>query len=165
MDFTDLHLVYLINFSMPRRPARAREYLMPHVCKYCRQRFFHDTNQYIIHLRHHELWVRKYWYNYKKKMTPVPRRKETQHVAQFTVSYSGKESTLTHALSHSKHSNKYRGHEVEVADQECQYCKKDSQIRGEMDKYKQTQIYRCTHCYKSVSHEQINTKEKPYQCQ
>ena len=147
---------------MPRKPTRPWEYLMPHVCKYCTQKFFHNTYQYISHLRRHELWIRKYWYNYKEKMISEPRRKEkkeTHHMAEFVAFYSGKKSTLTDASLNSTSSNNYKGHDEEM---EYQYCKKGSQVWREMDNNQQT--YSKQHS-KSFSNEQTNIKEKPYRCQ
>ncbi|XP_072017729.1 uncharacterized protein [Amphiura filiformis] len=36
-------------------------YLKPHICQYCK-RTFHHTCRYLIHLRHHDMLIKPYWY-------------------------------------------------------------------------------------------------------
>ncbi|XP_072019375.1 uncharacterized protein [Amphiura filiformis] len=56
---------------MAKRRPREWDYLMPHVCKYCR-RFYNDVFRYLSHIRHHEMKIRPYWYDYKSTVMCEP---------------------------------------------------------------------------------------------
>ncbi|XP_072021104.1 uncharacterized protein [Amphiura filiformis] len=60
----------------PQRKAREWDYLDPQVCKYCRRVFYNKQSRYLRHLRHHELSIRPYWYDFKRVRTLKQRRKK-----------------------------------------------------------------------------------------
>ena len=70
----DIHYTVLLNFFrstiMKRRPAREWDYLPPHICKYCGQRFYNDVTRYLFHKRHHEKWIRPFWFDWKSAQAP-----------------------------------------------------------------------------------------------
>ncbi|XP_072020158.1 uncharacterized protein [Amphiura filiformis] len=49
-----------------QRTRREWDYLDPQVCKYCRRVFYNRQRRYLRHLRHHELSIIPYWYDYKR---------------------------------------------------------------------------------------------------
>ncbi|XP_072018446.1 uncharacterized protein [Amphiura filiformis] len=83
VDYNNLHVSCLGIETMAKRvQRRPREwdYLMPHVCQYCGRRFYNDVFRYLFHIRHHELRIRPYWYDYKSTVVyvPIPKIRKTR---------------------------------------------------------------------------------------
>ena len=77
-----------------RRRPRNWALLMPLVCKYCRRRFFNDVFRYLFHVRHHEMNIRPYWYDYRKTVVYVTIKNRKRSSNQNVLLQQNKEFPL-----------------------------------------------------------------------
>ena len=179
--------MYFQRISVVRpRPPRDWNYLPPHVCKYCGQRFYNDVVRYLFHKRQHEKWIRPYWYKYKSAQNRFTKyikskRPQTDFPPHFSSERTkhGNDSVVMDGvqvfstywpkvlLDKTKYLNS-NTHQDESGNKICPSSVMTRQTRHEM-KYEKP--YQCKYCNKSFSwpydktrHERIHTKEKPYQC-